>query len=137
VQDESINATVEPIRRMLEQTGTKAVFGEPIREGKVTVVPVAEATFLFGGGIGFYPSPPPPDGTGGEDASMGGAGGGVDGAGGGYVGRAKPRGYIRISADGDVEYEALVDPMRLALGGMALSAGAVAIVLGIVRAIRG
>ena len=136
MQDESINATVEPIRRMLEQTGTKAVFGEPIREGNVTVVPVAEATFLFGGGIGFYPSAPPLEGTDGEDARSG-AGGGVDGAGGGYVGRAKPRGYIRISADGDVEYEALVDPMRQALRGMALSAGAVAMVLGIVRAIRG
>jgi uncharacterized spore protein YtfJ len=135
VRDESVDTTVEPIRRMLEQTGTKAIFGEPIREGNVTVVPVAEATFLFGGGIGFYPKRPP-NGIGGEDAHNG-AGGGVDGAGGGYVGRAKPRGYIRISPDGSVEYEALVDPMRLALRGMALSAGAVAIVLGIVRAIRG
>lgn len=135
MRDESVDATVEPIRRMLEQTGTKAVFGEPIREGNVTVIPVAEATFLFGGGIGLYPKGPP-NGTDGEDARSG-AGGGVDGAGGGYVGRAKPRGYIRISADGDVEYEALVDPMRLALCGMALSAGAVAILLGIARAIRG
>jgi uncharacterized spore protein YtfJ len=133
MHDESLNATIEPIRRMLEHTGVKSVFGEPIREGNVTVIPVAQANFLFGGGIGFYPERPP-NVTGGEDARSG--AGGVDGAGGGYVGRAKPRGYIRISADGSVEHEALVDPMRLTLRGLALSVGAVAILLGIMRAIR-
>ena len=134
MQDESVNATVEPVRRMLEHTGVKAVFGEPIREGNVTVIPVAEATFLFGGGIGFYPSAPPTS-TDSQDAPNGAAG--IDGAGGGYIGRAKPRGYIRISPEGGVEYEALVDPMRQTLRGMAFSAGAVAIFLGIIRAIRG
>jgi uncharacterized spore protein YtfJ len=132
VHDESVNATVEPIKRMLEHTGVKAAFGEPIREGNVTVIPVAEASFLFGGGIGFYPSPP--SSTDNKDARSGAAG--VDGAGGGYIGRVKPRGYIRVSTDG-VEYEPLLNPLRQALGGMALSAGAVAIFLKIIKAIRG
>jgi uncharacterized spore protein YtfJ len=133
VQDESVNATIEPIRRMLEHTGVKAVFGEPIRVGSVTVIPVAEATVLFGGGIGFYPGPTTTNES--QDSRNGAAG--VDGAGGGYVGRAKPRGYIRISPDGSVEYEALVDPVRRALGGVALLAGALSILLGIIRATRG
>jgi uncharacterized spore protein YtfJ len=124
---ESVNATVELIKTMLEQTGSKAVFGGPIRAGAVTVIPVAEASFPFGGGLGFYPGAPA--GTDGQDARNG---AGVDGAG-GYVGRVKPRGYIVISAE-DARYEPLRDPTRRTLLGMALSAGAVAIFLGIIRA---
>ncbi len=56
---ESVNATVEPTKRMLEHTDGKAVFGEPTKEGTVTVIPVAQASFSSGGGIGLYPSSPP------------------------------------------------------------------------------
>jgi uncharacterized spore protein YtfJ len=125
---ESVNATVEPIRRMLEQTGSKAVFGEPISAGAMTVIAVAEALFLFGGGIGFYPGATA--GIDGQDARNG---AGVDGAGGGYAGRVKPRGYIMISAE-DARYEPLQDPTRQTLLGMALSAGAVANFLRLIRA---
>jgi len=66
---ESVNATVEPIKRMLKQTGSKAVFGEPVRAGAATGMTVAEASFLFGGGIGFYPGAPA--GTDGQQARNG------------------------------------------------------------------
>jgi len=130
---ESVNATIEPIRRILEHTGVKAVFGEPVRVDAVTVIPVAEATVLLGGGLGFNPESP--TGATSQDAPSGAAG--AEGGGGGYIGRVKPRGYIRISPDGNVRYEGIVDPMHYALRGMALSAGAVAILLGIIKATRG
>ena len=43
---------LEPIEKMVEALGVGAVFGEPIREGDVTVVPVAEVRFTFGYGYG-------------------------------------------------------------------------------------
>jgi uncharacterized spore protein YtfJ len=39
---------LEPIEKMVEELGVGAVFGEPIREDGVTVVPVAEVRFAFG-----------------------------------------------------------------------------------------
>ena len=41
---------LEPIEKMVDELGVGAVFGEPIREGSVTVVPVAEVRFAFGYG---------------------------------------------------------------------------------------
>ena len=43
---------IEPIEKMVESLGVGAVFGEPIRDGGVTVVPVAEVRFAFGYGYG-------------------------------------------------------------------------------------
>ena len=42
---------LEPIEKMVDELGVGAVFGEPIREGSVTVVPVAEVRFAFGLGM--------------------------------------------------------------------------------------
>jgi hypothetical protein len=39
---------LEPIEKMVDELGVDTVFGEPIREGDVTVVPVAEVRFAFG-----------------------------------------------------------------------------------------
>jgi hypothetical protein len=43
---------LEPIEKMVDGLGVGAVFGEPIREDGVTVVPVAEVRFAFGYGYG-------------------------------------------------------------------------------------
>ncbi len=43
---------LEPIEKMVDGLGVGAVFGEPIREGGVTIVPVAEVRFAFGYGYG-------------------------------------------------------------------------------------
>ena len=43
---------LEPIEKMVDELGVGAVFGEPIREGDVSVVPVAEVRFAFGYGYG-------------------------------------------------------------------------------------
>src|SRR5215218_10099226 len=108
---------LEPIERMVDGLGVRAVFGEPIREGSVTVVPVAEVRFAFGYGYGSGRRR-------GEEAQgdpgMDEGGGGGTGAG----GRAAAKGYIRISAD-DVRFEPVVDITRLALGGFDFAAWSV------------
>jgi uncharacterized spore protein YtfJ len=101
---------LEPIEKMVDGLGVGAVFGEPIREGGVTVVPVAEVRFAFGYGYG--------SGRGrGEQAEGSGGGSGAGG-------RASAKGYVRISDD-EVRFEPVLDVTRLALAGIAFAAWSV------------
>ena len=67
------------------KAGVRAVFGEPVQQGGVTVIPVARVRWGFGGGGGR--SEAAPDGP----ASGSGGGGGV---------AADPIGYVEIGSDG-------------------------------------
>ena len=109
---------LEPIEKMVDGLGVGAVFGEPIREGGVTVVPVAEVRFAFGYGYG--------SGRGRSEDAEGGPSTGEEGSGGvsGAGGRASAKGYVRISADG-VRFEPVLDVTRLALAGIAFAAWSV------------
>jgi uncharacterized spore protein YtfJ len=73
--------------RLVERVGgrasVKAVFGDPIKQGELTIVPVARVRWAFGGGSGTGPET--------SDASGSGAGGGV---------LADPAGYLEIRGDG-------------------------------------
>jgi uncharacterized spore protein YtfJ len=116
--NDEVRPNLEPIEKMVDGLGVNAVFGEPIREGDVTVVPVAEVRFAFGYGYG--------SGRGrGEEAEVG-PSTGEEGSGGGRGagGRASAKGYIRISAD-DVRFEPVLDVTRLALAGIAFAAWSV------------
>ena len=80
------------LERLAELVGAKAnvnaVFGEPIRQGDLTVVPVARVRWGVGGGSGK--SDAAPDGP---SSASGGGGGAV----------ADPVGYLQIAgAEGDV-----------------------------------
>ncbi len=108
---------LEPIEKMVDDLGVGAVFGEPIREGSVTVVPVAEVRFAFGYGYG--------SGRGrGEETEGGPRTDEGSGGGSGAGGRASAKGYVRISAD-DVRFEPVLDVTRLALAGIAFAAWSV------------
>jgi uncharacterized spore protein YtfJ len=109
---------LEPIEKMVDGLGVNAVFGEPIREGGVTVVPVAEVRFAFGYGYG--------SGRGGGKETEGGPSTAEEGSGGGSGagGRASAKGYVRISAD-EVRFEPVLDVTRLALAGIAFAAWSV------------
>jgi uncharacterized spore protein YtfJ len=76
-------ATPALLERLAERVGaaarSEAVFGAPVERGAVTVVPVAKASWGFGGGAG---------GEGAEQGSGGGGGGSV-----------KPLGYIELRDD--------------------------------------
>ena len=67
------------------KAGVRAVFGEPVQQGGVTVIPVARVRWGFGCGGGR--SEAAPDGP----ASGSGGGGGV---------AADPIGYVEIGSDG-------------------------------------
>jgi uncharacterized spore protein YtfJ len=109
---------LEPIEKMVDELGVDAVFGEPIREEGVTVVPVAEVRFAFGYGYG--------SGRGRGEETEGGPSTAEAGSGGGSGagGRATAKGYVRISAD-EVRFEPVLDVTRLALAGIALAAWSV------------
>jgi uncharacterized spore protein YtfJ len=108
---------LEPIEKMVDELGVGAVFGEPIREGDVSVVPVAEVRFAFGYGYG--------SGRGHSEEAQGGPRTDEGSAGGsGATGRATAKGYIRISAD-EIRFEPLPDVTRLALAGIAFAAWSV------------
>src|ERR671911_19895 len=115
--DDEARPNLEPIEKMVDELGVDAVFGEPIREGDVTVVPVAEVRFAFGYGYGSGRGRA--EETEGSPRTDEGSGGG-SGAG----GRASARGYIRISAD-EVRFEPVLDVTRLALAGIAFAAWSV------------
>ena len=70
------------LANLVEQSGVKSVYGAPVTQGDVTVVPVAKVVYGFGGGQG--------SGLGEEGRTGEGSGGG-----GGFVG--KPVGYIEIT----------------------------------------
>jgi uncharacterized spore protein YtfJ len=87
----AVDAT--PADRLIERlaeligakAGVRAVFGEPVQQGGVTVIPVARVRWGFGGGGGR--SEAVADGP----ASGSGGGGGV---------AADPIGYVEIGSDG-------------------------------------
>jgi uncharacterized spore protein YtfJ len=107
----------EYVERMVERLDVNTVFGELRREGDVAIIPVAQvgATFGFGYGSGEGPAPLRD-----EEAEPGGMASGGGGGGGG-MGSAKPRGIIKLSADG-ISYEPFVDPVRLGLAGILMVA---------------
>ncbi len=108
---------LEPIEKMVDGLGVGAVFGEPIREGGVTIVPAAEVRFAFGYGYGSG------RGRGGEAEESRSAEEG-SGGGSGAGGRASAKGYVRTSAD-EVRFEPVLDVTRLGLAGIAFAAWSV------------
>jgi len=108
---------LEPIEKMVDALGVGAVFGEPIKEDGVTVVPVADVRFAFGYGYGSGRR----NGEKAEGSPIADEG---RGGGSGARGRASARGYIRISAD-EVRFEPVLDVTRLALAGIAFAAWSV------------
>ncbi|MBN1953700.1 MAG: hypothetical protein JW900_01510 [Anaerolineae bacterium] len=132
----------QQLEKTLDRLSIKSVFGEPLREGETTLIPVAEVSLGFGYGYGAGPAPQA--GAAEEEAlaeapvtdegaievelekKMGGAG-----SGGG--GKARPLGYIRIDPEG-VRFESIEDETRIALAGIAMVAWCV---FWVAMAIRG
>jgi uncharacterized spore protein YtfJ len=113
--DDKIEVTLEPIDEMLKKLNANAVFGEPFKEGDVTVIPVANVAYGFGYGsgsgkmTGSMPKAAEDAGGPGEGSGQGGGGGGM----------ARPIGYVRISPDG-VTYEPIMDTSRISMLGIAM-----------------
>lgn len=111
-----------PIEQFVETLDVKSVFGEPVTEDGVTLIPVAEVQYGFGYGGGYGSQPSDGDAAEGkeeEEASVDGAGGG-----GGAGGRAAPRGFIRITPD-KVTFEPITNEERIPLAGILMVAWSV------------
>ena len=97
------------IERIVERLNVNAVFGEVRREGDVAIIPVAQVMTTFGFGFGSGEGPA-------EDkegiATCGGGGGGG-------MGSAKPRGIVKITADG-AHFEPTANPFQIPLAGIAM-----------------
>ncbi|MFG2331883.1 GerW family sporulation protein [Streptomyces sp. NPDC048604] len=105
--------------RLAERLGGRAsvttVFGEPVTRDGITVIPVAESAFGFGGGTGRELGPE-------KDGEGGGGGGGA---------AAKPVGYIEIG-EGAAVYRPIRRPWTEAAGPVA----AVLVALIVSRTVR-
>ncbi len=106
---------LRPIEEMMERLTVAATFGAPVKEGEVTLIPVASVAYGFGYGAGSAPRPA-------DEADAEKAGG--EGAGGGGGGMAKPMGYVRVGAGG-VKYEPLFDPAKVSIAGILMVAWSV------------
>ena len=104
----------QPIEQLFEKLKVEAVFGQPVQEGDVTIIPVADVGVGFGFGSGRNPAADA-EGEDGDPAVS---------EGGGAGGKATPRGYIKITPEG-VDYESTLDEGRVALAGIAMVAWAV------------
>ena len=119
--NESPAPVIEPIENMLKKLNVSAAFGEPVREGDTTVIPVATVFYGFGYGSGYGRGGKPADEESQEPQPEVPEGGG---SGGGAGGQARPVGFIRINAEG-VHYEPLENPTRISIAGILLSAWSV------------
>lgn len=123
----NLAAVTEPIENMMKRLTVNTVFGEPIKEGEQTVIPVAAVSYGFGFGAGWG------SGTTAEEEGRSADTGEGAGHGGGAFGKARPVGVLRITADG-VKFEATMDPKAIALAGVAMVAWSVFWIAATVRA---
>jgi uncharacterized spore protein YtfJ len=93
------------------QASVRAVFGEPIRQGERTVIPVAKVRWGFGGGSGSAAA---------ESA------GASNGAGGGGGAASEPVGFLEITGDGAV-FRPIVSPYPSV--GLILASGVAALLI--------
>ena len=129
--DDQMRASVERVNsqvdEMVHRMNATAVFGEPVQQGDVTLIPVASVTYGFGTGQGWGrgKSEDAP-----AEAPMGEGGGG----GGGGAGMARPLGFIRIDEKG-ARWEPTMDMTRVSVGGMLLAGWIVFWVMKMIRTV--
>ena len=114
-------ATLQTIREAMEQVSVGRVFGAPIRQDGLTVVPVAKIGGGGGAGGGAEPS------AGEED---------VTGTGGGFGVTAKALGVFVIG-DGKVRWRPAVDVNKIILGGQVVAVTGLLVLRALVKARAG
>ena len=112
------NTVLETIREAVDSANAGKVFGQPIIQGDLILLPVATVHGGGGGGSGTGPQ------AGGKDAG---------GAGGGLGVTAKPAGVFVIK-DGKVGWRPAVDVNRIVLGGQLVAVTALLVLRAIVKA---
>lgn len=103
--------TFEPVRAVADLLTVRRVFGDPVRQDGVTIIPVARVMGGSGGGSGSAPS----GADAGTDAS---------GSGGGVGVRVTPLGVYVVEGD-QVTWRPALDLQRVIAGGQLVGALAV------------
>ncbi len=96
---------MELVERSKDAVTVRRVFGEPIEQGDVMVIPVARIIQGGGGGMGRREASSGPD-----------AGPEGEGSGGGFGYGAIPAG-VYVVKDGDVRWQPAIDVNRIVIGG--------------------
>jgi uncharacterized spore protein YtfJ len=120
------------VDEMIRRMNAKAVFGEPIQQGSLTLIPVASVTYGFGSGQGYGRGTPKQGKEGAPEAGQEGDQGEGAGAGGGAGGMARPLGYIKIDENG-AKWEPTMNMTLVSLGGMLMVAWNVFWVMKMIR----
>ncbi len=116
--DESANQTLDRIQQMIDDLDVRSVFGDAVKEGDYTLIPVARVMYGFGYGSGSGPvKPKNKDGDDEAEAAEAGESAIASGGGGGAGGRVTPQGYIRIGPDG-VRYDGTYNATLIPIAGM-------------------
>lgn len=105
----SDTSVLETVKEMVENTTAEKVYGKPITQDGITVLPVAKVSGGGGGGSGTGPA--------GDGQETGGTGGGL-----GLT--AKPLGVFVIR-QGRVKWRPAVDANKAILGGLAVMVAAI------------
>ncbi len=105
-QAAAVDTIENTLDTFLSAASVEAVYGEPIKQRDVTIVPAAEVVAVLGFGVGY--------GAGGSDEEGGGQGGG--GGGGGRV-FSRPVAVIIASPDG-VRVEPVFDVTKVLMAGL-------------------
>jgi len=102
--------------RMLQTTGARLCYGEPVKDGDRTVIPVASIEAAGGGGWGraSMGADAEAPGAAGEPGGEGEGGTGQGGGLGGWV-SAVPVGFIEIGPEG-TRFKRIIEPVALARG---------------------
>lgn len=113
-------SVLETVRELVDHTTAEKVYGSPITQDGITVLPVAKTSGGGGGGSGTAP---------GEDgAEAGGTGGGL-----GLT--AKPLG-VYIMKDGRVSWRPAIDINKIILGGQVVAAAGLLVAAALIRSRR-
>ena len=99
------------IEKVQKNANVKAVFGDPVEQGKVMVIPVASVSIYGGGGGGI-------DNRSVQDESEN---GNAQGIGMGLKVKTSPVGYIEITEEGAIFVE-IFQQSKMIMSGMALGA---------------
>lgn len=126
----TVTAVQETFKEFLDTAGVDRVYGEPVREGNITVIPTAEVLVGLGFGMGFGSGCCGADGD--AEAEKPGAEqtGGCGGGGGGGRTLSRPVAVVVISPEG-VEVEPVVDVTKIAIATITAAGFMMATMLGI------
>ena len=110
---QALDTVHDTLSQFLSAASVDAVYGEPLHEGDMTVIPCAEVLSAIGFGIGqgYGSQSQQPN-----EPSSGGNGGGGGGGGGGRI-LSRPVAALEISANG-VTVKPIIDVTKLAIAGI-------------------